>query len=271
MRTVLPEAEISGTVVDEAVSRKWAQEQALLGLARDTPHAMFAAGGLGALAVAPTVRIVVLPGEPSSIAVPAQDPTGVIPPFISISGRSQLPRTGTVRGVSGGYVAYPVREKGERWPRFTALYWHGGIDFFLGSSGGQDRDEAHGMPRLIWLRRTVGWAWGAFGFQAKVIRRHGIDGPFRAIIGVADTASAGLGDLGTGWAEPGGPGSATAPAAVDQQVLLHEDLAEWPDADGIEALALRFGARLDLAFGGPGDRHLDRTGAEAEHFRPPQF
>jgi hypothetical protein len=249
----------------------WAEEQALLGLARDTPPATFAAGGLGALAVPPTVRIVVLPGEPSSIALPAQDPSGVIPPFISLPGGAQLPRTGTVRGVSSGYVGYPERDRGERWPRFTALPWHGGVDFYLGESGGQDRDEAHGMPRLIWLRRTVGWAWGAFGFQLKVIRRYGIEGPFRAIIGVADTASAGLGDLGTGWAEPGGPGSPSAPAAVDHQVLLHEDLAQWPDADGIKELALRFGARLDLAFGGSGDRHLDRTGPEADHFRPPQF
>lgn len=267
----MPEAAITGTVVDEAVSRMWAQEQALLGLARDTPHAMFAAGGLGALAVPPTVRIVVLPGEPSSIAVPPQDPSGVIPPFISIPGGAQLPRTGSVRGVSSGYVARPDRDKGERWPRFAAVYWNGGIDFYLGSSGGQERDESHAMPRLIWLRRTIGWAWGAFGFQQKVIRRYGIDGPFRAIIGVADTASAGLGDLGTGWAEPGGPGSSTAPAAVDHQVLLSEDLAQWPDTDGIEALALRFGARLDLAFGGPGDRHLDKTAPEAGHFRPPGF
>jgi hypothetical protein len=43
-------------------------------------------------------------------------------------------------------------------------------------------------------------------------------------------------------------------------VLLLENLPEWPDAAGVEAVALRFGARLDLAFGGSGERHLDRTG-----------
>ncbi len=151
------------------------------------------------------------------------------------------------------------------------MHWHGGVDFQLGELGGQDANPERGLPRLIWLRRTVAWTWGAFGFQQKVIRRFGIEGPFRAIIGVADTAQAGLADLGTGWADPGGPGSPGAPAAVDQQVLLQEDLPQWPDADGVQALALRFGARLDLAFGGSGDRHLDRTGPDAGQFRPPQF
>ena len=33
-------------------------------------------------------------------------------------------------------------------------------------------------------------------------------------------------------------------------------------------LALRFGARLDLAFGGPGERHLDRAGPEQGRFNP---
>lgn len=58
------------------------------------------------------------------------------------------------------------------------------------------------------------------------------------------------------------------PTAVEPHVLLLEDLAEWPDAAGIEALALRFGPRLDLAFGGSGERHLDRTGPDTGKFRP---
>ncbi len=256
---------------DEMTQRRWDTEQALLGLARDTSRAAFAAGGLGTVAVAPTVRIVVLPGDPAAIALPAQDPQAVIPPVISVPGGGQLPGADTVRGTSSGYVRFPDPGKGRPWPRFVAVHWHGGVDFHLGELGGRDASSAHDLPRLIWLRRTVAWTWGAFGFQHKIIRRYAVGGPFRAVVAVADTAAAGLGDLGTGWAEPGGPGSPTAPAAVDQQVLLQEDLAEWPDAEGIKELALRFGARLDLAFGGPGDRHLDKTGPDAGEFRPPQF
>jgi hypothetical protein len=41
-----------------------------------------------------------------------------------------------------------------------------------------------------------------------------------------------------------------------------------PDEKGSEELALRFGARVDLAFGGPGTRHLDRDGSETGRFNP---
>lgn len=183
----------------------------------------------------------------------------------------QLPGLGTVRGTSSGYVAYPDPGRGIPWPRFAAVHWHGGVDLYLGELGGQYGDQSRNLRRLIWLRRTVAWAWGAFGFQRRVIRRFDVGGPFRAIVGVADTSAAGLGDLGTGWAEPGGPGSPGAPVAVDKQILLCEDFDEWPDVSGIEALAMRFGSRLDLAFGGAGDRHLDQAGAQAGTFRLPQF
>ncbi len=258
-------------MTDEATARRWAGEQALLGLARTTPPAGFGRGGLAALAVPPTVRIVVLPGDPSSVVLSAQDPHTVIPPAISLPGGGQLPSTPMVRGTSDGYVGYSDPGGDAPWPRFVAVHWHGGVDVYLGAAGGQAADPGRGLHRLIWLRRTVGWAWGTFGFQRKVARTFDVAGPFRVLLGVADTAKAGLGDLGTGWADPGGPAAPGAPAAIDQQVLLHEDLAEWPDADGIKELAMRFGARLDIAFGGPGDRHLDRTGPEAGHFRTPQF
>ena len=182
-----------------------------------------------------------------------------------------MPDTGIVRGTSSGYVGYPDPGRAGLWPRFFAVHWHGGLDVYLGEAGGQDWDDGRGQRRLIWLRRTVGWAWGTFGFQQRVIRRFGIAGPYRVIVGIADTASAALGDLGTGWSDPGGPASPDAPAAVDQQVLLHEDLPEWPDAAGVQALAMRFGARLDLSFGGPGERHLDRAGPDAGRFRLPRF
>ncbi len=51
-----------------------AWEQDLLGLARDTPVGQFATGGLAALAVDPTVRIAVSPGDASAHPIPAQEP-----------------------------------------------------------------------------------------------------------------------------------------------------------------------------------------------------
>lgn len=85
---------------------------------------------------------------------------------------------------------------------------------------------------------------------------------------VADTAGAFLGNLGAGWPEPGSASLFGQPTAIEPRVLLLEDIPKWPDEKGVEEMALRFGARLDLAFGGPGQRHLDRMGPETGKFNP---
>jgi hypothetical protein len=256
-------------VASDVVKRRWEREQALLGLARDTPDEKFAAGGLGALAVPPTVRVVVLPSDPCSQIVPGQDPKSVIPQLITLPSGRQLPHHETVRGTSSGYVGYSYVGEDGLWRSFAAVHWHGGVDFFLGNEGGLEWEFAPGSQRrVVYLRKSVGWAWGAFGLQGQMIERFEIAGPFRVIVGACHMAGAILGNVGAGWAEPGSASLFGLPAAVEPRVLLLEDLPEWPDAVGVEALALRFGSRLDLAFGGPGDRHLDRVGPDAGRFKP---
>jgi hypothetical protein len=173
-----------------------------------------------------------------------------------------------VRGTSSGYVGFTTGN-GDRWKSFDAVLWHGGVDVFLGAEGGRTWEVSPGSRRrVIFLRRCIGWAWGAFDLQRQVAERYGIAGPFRAILGIADTAGAMLGNLGTGWAEPESPGAWDMPTAIEPRVMLLEDLASWPDEKGTQELALRFGARVDLAFGGPGERHLDRVGPETGRFTP---
>ncbi len=254
--------------MDDTVSRRWAREEALLGLARDTPDGDFARGGLAALAVDPTVRIVVLPGDPSSQVVPAVEPSRVVPKVITLPGGLQLLYHGAVRGTSSGYVGYTAGDGG-RWQSFAAVHWHGGVEVFLGPEGGRKWEYPAGFHgRVIFLRKCVGWAWASFDLQRQMAERFGITGPFRAILAVADTAGAVLGMPGAGWPDPGPTGMLGLPTAIEPRVLLLEDLDEWPDEKGAEELALRFGARLDLAFGGPGERHLDRAGPEQGRFNP---
>jgi hypothetical protein len=256
------------TVDDDTVERRWEREQALLGLARGTPGEAFARGGLGALAVDPSVRIAVLPGDPSAQPIPAASPEAVIPKVITLPGDVQLPYHGMVRGTSSGYVGFTTGNDG-RWKSFDAVLWHGGVDVFLGAEGGRTWEVSPGSrQRVIFLRRCIGWAWGAFDLQRQVAERYGIAGPFRAILGIADTAGTMLGNLGAGWAEPGSSGAWDMPTAIEPRVMLLEDLAHWPDEKGAQELALRFGARVDLAFGGPGERHLDRVGPETGRFTP---
>ena len=62
------------TVDHDTVERRWEREQALLGLAPGTPGEEFARGGLATLAVDPTVRITVPPGDPSCAAGTGGEP-----------------------------------------------------------------------------------------------------------------------------------------------------------------------------------------------------
>jgi hypothetical protein len=245
--------------VDDAVTRRWEREQAFLGLAWDTPDDTFGRGGLAALGVEPTVRIAVLPGDPSAQPVPAEAPETVVPKEIRLpdDGRS-LPYAAVVRGTSSGYVAFTTGAD-DRWERFHAVCWHGGVDVFLGREGGQAWDLGPSFGgRVIFLQRTVRWAWGAFDLQRQIVERYEVAGPFRTIVAIAGTDKAPLGNLGAGWPEPGSGFGWGAPTAIEPRVLLVEDVETWPDEKGVEELALRFGARIDLSFGGTGTRHLDR-------------
>lgn len=256
-------------VVDAAVERRWEREQVLLGLTRSTPVEQFATGGLGALAVEPTARIVVLPGDPSTQPVPAANPKTIIPQPIMLPRGQQLPYHSFVRGTSSGFVGYTPSGEDGRWGRFTAVHWHGGVDFYLGAEGGRDWEQAPGQHRrAVFLLNCVGWAWGAFRLQQEIIGKYEVPGPFRAILGVANTAGAFLGTLGAGWDNRWSASIYSDETALEPQVLLLEDLAQWPDEEGAEAMAMRFGARLDLAFGGTGERHLDRIGPAAGTFTP---
>jgi hypothetical protein len=111
----------------------------------------------------------------------------------------------------------------------------------------------------VYLLQSVAWAQAAFELQRRIIEQFPVAGPFRAILGIAHTAGASLVNFGAGWPEPRTSVFWDQPIAVERHVLLLEDVSEWPDTAGAEDLALRFGARLDLAFGGSGRRQLNRS------------
>lgn len=152
----------------------WGQELSLLDLARDTEEGSFARGGLAALAVPPSVRILVLPADPSAQVVPAEQPTSVLPSVVSLPSGIQLPRHPYVRGTASGYVAHAHSREDGLWTSFMALHWHGGVDFFLGDEGARDGSFWGTQRRVIFLHRSVGWAWGAFDLQRQAIERFSV-------------------------------------------------------------------------------------------------
>lgn len=134
--------------MDDAVTRRWHREQVYLGLSRATPEDQFARGGLAALAVDPTVRIAVIPGDPSAQPVRAEEPEAMVPKEITPpDDGQQLPYAATVRGTSSGYVAFSSNAD-SRWERFHAVCWHGGVDVFLGGEGGRQWTS-------VWAIRTA--------------------------------------------------------------------------------------------------------------------
>jgi hypothetical protein len=160
------------------VKQRWEREQVVLGLARDSPDEEFAAGGLGALAVPPTVRIVVLPADPGSQCVPGLDPAEVVPQLATLPGGEQLPQLEQVRGTSSGYVRYPYSGDNGRWRSFAAVHWHGGVDFFLGNQGGHEWEVPGGRrQRVVYLLQSIAWAQAAFDLQRRIIEQFPAAGP----------------------------------------------------------------------------------------------
>jgi len=252
--------------VDDTQEMCWEHEQSALGMTRTTPDKEFAAGGLATLAVQPTIRVVVLPGRPAAQAVPAEKPDAIIPRALAVPSGGSQPPHGRVRGTSSGYVGFTVADAGQ-WMSFYAVHWHGGVEAFLGRSGGREWEQRSGdRVRVFYLRKCLNWTLAAFELQRQIVDRYHVAGPFRVILAAADTAGAVLGNLGAGWPEPGQ--DFDTPVAIEPRVLLMEDLDEWPDQQETERLTLRLGARLDLTFGGSGDRHLDRLGELAGRFNP---
>jgi hypothetical protein len=176
-------------VIDDAVRQRWEREQAFLGLTRETPDGEFARGGLGTLAGDPTVRITVLPDDPSSQALSPEDPKTVIPQTMKMP-RGRHWYHGAVRGTSSGYVGFTTGNDG-RWECFSAVNWHGGVDFMLGAHGGRQWSlSPNSQVRVVFLLTCVGSMSQAFDLQRQVVERFRIAGPFRAILSVADTVGA---------------------------------------------------------------------------------
>jgi hypothetical protein len=192
----------------------------------------------------------------------------MVPNPITLPGGLQFPYHGAVRGTSSGYVGYTAGEGG-RWQSFHAVHWHGGVDVFLGNQGGRAWEHP-GVPRMrvVYLLKCADWAWAAFDLQRRMVERFGIAGPFRAILGVTDTAGAFLATLGAGWLEPGAASLLGQPTAIEPRVLLLEDLGKWPDEKGPRNW--RFGSAPGWTWrsAAPGERHLDRTGPEQGRFNP---
>jgi hypothetical protein len=104
------------------------------------------------MAVDPTVRIVVLPGDSYAQPILAENPEAVVPKVMTLPGGVQFPHHEAVRGTSSGYVGFTTGADG-RWQNFSAVLWHGGADVFAGTHGGRRWEASPESPRVVILLR----------------------------------------------------------------------------------------------------------------------
>ena len=169
------------------------------------------------------------------------------------------------RSISDCAVLYEpdYRDEAAPWRAFFALHRPGALDVAFSDSFGRAHDNAKSF-HLIGL---VGRIWAASARYSAFIERWKIEGPFEVTLGLRGTNGAQLGGVGEGWLDPlqGGFRSEGLPRCLEPNVLLRDELDEWPTG-GERELAFRFGSWIEEAWGMKERRFLARTGEYAGRF-----
>ena len=122
---------------EEVVRARWEREQALLGSLRKRRMRGSPSAAWPRSPCSRPCESVVLPGAPYAVANHLQNPTTVIPQLITVPcGWHVLPAPRDGARDLQRNVAVSYSSEDGLWRSFTAVHWHGGVDFFLGDQGG---------------------------------------------------------------------------------------------------------------------------------------
>jgi len=97
--------------------------------------------------------------------------------------------------------------------------------------------------------------WGVLRFGAAHYERLSLAGPWHLTVAVCGTKGALLGNVGEGWPEPGSVENSVG-GCVEQNLLWHLEIQDWPDEEGQQRLAFAVGDRLEDAWGVSGSVSL---------------
>lgn len=148
--------------------------------------------------------------------------------------------------------------------RFVALRRDGGLEMALGSEGVYSLNRQR-ETLVFRLTLVVGRVWAALELYHEVIQHFSLKGPWEICLAIPNTAGSMLGGLGEGWAEPA-EYYGDLPPCDEPGLLLRREISQFPDAEGIQALAFSFGAQLEDAWGRKERRFLARHGEFAGQF-----
>lgn len=243
----------------DILRKRWRRARDPLHLV-DAADERFGIGGLAARFIEdPRVRLLILPGDPEASIVELDDT------FWEwwLKDRRD-PASG--KRTQRGSVRKPTVDAALRCRdlmdgkcrSYVALYRHGGLEVELGEDG-----ASNGYVRLIPI---VGRIWAALELYREVVERFHIDGPWEVSLALRQTEGGYLANFGQGWAEPGRSFPREAEPCVERNLLIRQEVVEWPEPDGVQALAFRFGARLEDAWGSHLRRFIARDGEFAGQF-----
>jgi hypothetical protein len=151
----------------------------------------------------------------------------------------------------------------QAWNSYLAVHRSGAIEFGLGDRGAWERQNREGeLVRVFNLITTVTYTWAMLKFGAAHVERLSFTGPWHLTVAVRGTEGALLGNVGEGWAEPGSFEN-TVGGCVDQNLLWHLELQDWPDEEAQRQLAFAVGDRLEGAWGVSQRRYLVHHGDRA--------
>lgn len=157
------------------------------------------------------------------------------------------------------HAAALVNGYGDLWNNYLAVHRSGAIELGLGDRGGLERQNREGeIIRVFNLISIVTYTWAVLKFGAAHFERLSLVGPWHLTVAVHRTKGALLGNVGEGWPEPGS--FENSGSCVDQNLLWHLELQNWPDEEGQQRLAFAVGDRLEDAWGVSHRRYLAARG-----------
>jgi hypothetical protein len=264
--TEQPTGAIAGSIHDvDAQRARWVRHRQFQGMMLDADRddgEHMTQTGLGRYTNQLDARLLFLPGDPESDAVPLDHET------LAWLKEPRGPSTGSYpswgsqeRATSNALVLYDQYREDRGWTRYLALHRHGGIEAGLGRLTYQIDDV-----RIFHLQSIVGAVWRAAAVQAEVAERWQVRGPFELTVAIPTSGGAALGGFGEGWASPG-RGLWEFRRCIEDKLLLR---LEGDEAFEPAQCARQVGDRLEQAFGTVMRRHLAHTG-EYEGRLDPRF
>lgn len=221
----------------------------------------FAVGGLATRLQAPSVQLLVLPADPEAEVLHLDDALWTwLEAHKSADVDGWTIRFGD-RRCPTAHAAALVDWYGTRgWDSYLAVHRSGPIELGFGHRGGGERPHQEDeLVREFNLISIVAYTWAVLQFGAAHFERLSLGGPWQLTVALRGTKGALLGNVGEGWAEPGSFRNNVG-GCVEQNLLWHLEIEDWPDEEGQQRLAFAVGDRLEDAWGVSQRRYLARQG-----------